>query len=71
MTATAWILVAAGAWLIAMGTMGIIAALTKDVDRAQSMVLAAHRRDRFVATRPLARVIDARRASYPRSYVGG
>jgi hypothetical protein len=76
MTATVWILVAVGVWLVAMGTMGIIAAATKEVDRAQSALVAGVRRDRFVAPRRRARVVDARpaarrRASYPRSYVGG
>jgi hypothetical protein len=80
MTATMWISVAMGMWLLAMGSMAIIAAATKDADRAQSRLVTAIRRERFLAPpRRAARVIDARPAArrrapitrYPRSYVGG
>jgi hypothetical protein len=75
MTATMWVLVAVGTWLVVMGTMGLLAGLVKDTDRSQSALLAATRRDRFTAPLRPARVIDARprarRVQLPRSYVGG
>lgn len=52
MSATFWVLIAGGVWLVVIGTLRICADVVKDVDRAQSELLAAHRRDRFAAPEP-------------------
>jgi hypothetical protein len=57
MTGTGWILLALGTWLVVMGAVYIAAGLVKDVDRAQSDVLARGRRDRFVDPAPHRRAI--------------
>jgi hypothetical protein len=57
MSGTVWILFALGTWLVVMSTVYICAGLVKDVDRAQSDVLARGRRDRFVDPRPHQRAI--------------
>ena len=57
MTGTVWILFALGAWLVAMGTVYICASLIKDMDRAQSDVLARGRRDGLVDPAPHRRAI--------------
>ena len=70
MSVTIWILFALGTWLVVMGTVYICADVVKDVDEAQSRVLTAGRRQRFVdpphATRP--RATESRRRI---SQVGG
>lgn len=52
MSGTVWILFAVGTWLVLMGTVYICADVVKDVDRAQSEVLASGRRARLVDPAP-------------------
>jgi hypothetical protein len=69
-----WILLVVGAWLVTMGTMGVVGGLVKDTDRAQTEVFAAARRERFVAPSrrvPVATPRRATRVHAPRSYVSG
>jgi len=48
MSETAWILLALGAWVMVIGGVWVCSRVVKHVDRAQSEVLAAGRRARFV-----------------------
>lgn len=52
MSAISWILLATGTWLVIIGAMRVFAAEVKDSDRAQSELLAATRRARFVNPQP-------------------
>lgn len=52
MSVTFWIVFAVGMWVVGVGTLYVCAAMVKDVDQAQSELLARARRARFVAPRP-------------------
>lgn len=52
MSTTIWLLVAGGLWLVVVGTLRICASALKDVDRAQSELLAAGRRARLAGAEP-------------------
>ena len=46
-----WILLAVGAWFVAMGMVGVCAGLVKETDRAQSEVFVGARRAPFQTPR--------------------
>ena len=50
MSTTFWLLTAGGLWLVVIGTLRICASAVKDVDRAQSELLAAARRARLAGS---------------------
>ena len=65
MSGTFWLVMVGGLWLVALAALRICAGALKDVDRAQSELFAAARRERFTAahTAPRARVGPWTRAS--------
>ncbi len=68
-----WILLAVGAWFVAIGTVGVCAGLVKETDRAQGEVFASARRAPFLApVRPrISTPARAARAHVARRLAGG
>jgi hypothetical protein len=76
----AWIFVAVGVWLVAMGIVGICAGLVKESDRAQRDVFASARREPFrephrprisTPSRAARAHVARRQAGGSRTHVGG